>query len=254
MPSIVYLEKQRQAFSTHQLGTGEWFLSHTDFKAWRDGEQPSILLGRGIQGAGKTVLTSLAIDNVSKHHSEKDTQIAYLYCDYRDQSKETVPVLLSSILRQLLTPERLIFPFVREKCFELCTKYATPNILVREHTQLIRILAQLSRRTYIFVDAIDEVAESGPNGEDVRHMFLTKLFGLSDLCRLFITCRPHIDTGSIEAPSPCRTVEIRAKDEDISAYVASTITAPKTLREFVERDPELKGDIIDAVQHKANGV
>jgi Cdc6-like AAA superfamily ATPase len=252
LPSIPYLERQRQAYATHEPGTGVWFLSHNRFQSWKNGDTPSTLVCTGPPGTGKTVLTSLAIDDISKSCHKENVQVAYLFCQYKHQANETAPVLFSSILRQLLTSRRVMFPFVRDKCLELFSKPSVAQQLLKELVKLVRILSSGSRRTYILVDAVDEVLETDPAGRDVRNEFLRGLFELNNQCRLLITCRTHIDLGSFATTSS--VLRVRAKDEDLLAYCASTISASKVLSEFCNRRPGLRNEIVCAVQARANGV
>lgn len=247
------MEKHRHAIEGHQPGTGQWFLKDIRFTSWKNDATPSILLCQGIPGAGKTILTALSIQDVMKDLG-KDTYTAFVYCDYRTQEKETVPVLLWSLLRQLMTPERLIFPFVRSKCLEICTSDLDTNGKVKQIVALIRTLSNQSQKTYLFVDGIDEVAVSDPYGKDVRQRLLAELYGLGDTCRIFITCRPHVCTDHIYHMSRHQTIQIRAANEDISAYIASSILASNILKGFVEKDMGLRRTIIDIIQKRSNGV
>lgn len=247
------MEKHRHAIEGHQPGTCQWFLTDARYTSWKDGATPSLLLCRGIPGAGKTILTALCIEDTLKELG-KDIHAAFVYCDYRNRDKETVSVLLWSLLRQLMTSERLIFPFVRSKCLDVCTRDLDTERKIKEIVSLIRILSNLSKKTYLFVDGLDEVAESDPCGKDVRHRLLAELYGLSDTCRIFVTCRPHVSTGHLHHISRYQTIEIRATNDDISAYVASSILASKTLKGFVTKDLGLGPKIIDTIQKTSNGV
>ena len=253
LPTVPYQEKHRHAIEDHQPGTGQWFLQDVRFTSWKNDATPSLLLCQGIPGAGKTILTALSIEDVLKEPGN-DTNAAYVYCDYRNQEKETVPVLLWSLLRQLMTPDRLVFPFVRNKCLGVCTKHLDTDSKIKQIVLLIRILSNRSQKTYLFLDGIDEVMESGPYGKDVRQRLLAELYGLADTCRVFITCRPHICTDHLHPTSRYRTIEIRAANDDISAYVATSIYASKVLKNFVIKDMNLESTIIDIVQKRSNGV
>ena len=253
LPTVPYQEKHRHAIEDHQPGTGQWFLRDVRFTSWKNDATPSLLLCQGIPGAGKTIITALSIEDVLKE-SGNDTYAAYVYCDCQNQKKETVTVLLWSLLRQLMTPERLIFPFVRNKCLEIWTIQLDTDSRIKQIVLLIRLLSNLSRKTYLFLDGIDEVTESDPYGKDVRQRLLAELYGLSDTCRIFVTCRPHICTDHLHHTSRYRTIEIRAANDDISAYVASSISASKVLKDFVIKDVNLERTIIDIVQKRSNGV
>jgi Cdc6-like AAA superfamily ATPase len=254
LPSTPYLQRHRQVYSSHEPGTGQWFLSHKRFRTWKDGNSPSTLLCTGPPGAGKSVLASLAVENVSKNMTNDDVQVAYLFCQYQHQISETAAILLSSILRQLLTPERVIFPFVRDKWLEIFNSPSTTAKLSNQLVPLIRILSAKSKRTYIIIDAIDEILETGPRGEDVRDDFLRSMIGLSSDCRILFTSRTHIDWDYYPAPSTRSILEIRAKDEDIIAYCTSAINASKSLSQYCKRLPTLRDNIIRTVVLKASGM
>jgi hypothetical protein len=252
LPSIPYLERRRQAYAVHEPGIGVWFLSHNKFRSWKNSDAASALVCTGPPGTGKTVLASLALDDISKLHHDKNIQIAYLFCQNKHQTNETAPVLFSSILRQLLTSRGVMMPFIRDRCLEVFSKPSVAQKLLKELIKLVSILCGATNRTYILVDAVDEVLETDSNGKDVRNEFLRGLFEISNQCRLLITCRTHIDLSVFSATSTF--LHVRAKDEDLFAYCASTINSSKVLLDFCKRRPELRNEIIRAVIAKANGM
>ncbi|KAF8184574.1 hypothetical protein K438DRAFT_1837510 [Mycena galopus ATCC 62051] len=53
--------RQEDIFSTHQEGTGKWFLESEKFMQWKS-ERGQVLWCQGIPGAGKTVIWYAALD------------------------------------------------------------------------------------------------------------------------------------------------------------------------------------------------
>ncbi|KAI5792863.1 hypothetical protein FPQ18DRAFT_236389, partial [Pyronema domesticum] len=87
--------------------TGVWFLEAAEFKAWCDGdgseENFSTVLGcYGIPGAGKSVMSSLVIDELSEKLSKdgKPVCMAYFYCDCRDEANQTAINIIGALLKQ----------------------------------------------------------------------------------------------------------------------------------------------------------
>ncbi|RAK82202.1 ankyrin repeat domain-containing protein [Aspergillus fijiensis CBS 313.89] len=81
-------ERQRKSFDIHGEGTSD-----------------HALLCTGAPGAGKTILTSIAIDRLQKKHSHKDgIVIVYHYFHYQEQLGYSD--ILSSFLRQLIEASR----------------------------------------------------------------------------------------------------------------------------------------------------
>lgn len=249
IPTIHSNNKQRSVLAAHEPGTGSWFLAHPRYESWKTSDRPSTILCQGAPGSGKTILTSVAIENVIKMSPNDTIQVAYLYCDYRNQSTTSVSRLLQTLLRQLLTPERLIFPFVRDKCLKLFEK---PDQSAAAAVSLIQILAKSSSQTFLFVDALDEVALlDKTTGRDVRPKFLEALSSLRDCCHIFLTTRPHIDMHSFSNLPASQKIHISASDEDLSAFVTSSIAASTTLSTFTKQDATLKDRIIKTVQEKS---
>ncbi|KAI5803562.1 hypothetical protein DFH27DRAFT_52281 [Peziza echinospora] len=121
--------KRHQAICETRLDTaGTWFTEKIEFLLWRNGPeyhsnpdqlQPSsILCCYGDPGVGKTVLSSIVIENLFKFTrdrfkasrggawnetvQESNFAVLLLYCDYRDHQSQTIRHILGSFLQQLL--------------------------------------------------------------------------------------------------------------------------------------------------------
>ncbi len=56
----------------------------------------------GIPGAGKTILTSIVVDDLhTRFQNNERIGIAYLYCNFRRQEEQRAGDLLASLLKQL---------------------------------------------------------------------------------------------------------------------------------------------------------
>ncbi|EEP77938.1 predicted protein [Uncinocarpus reesii 1704] len=107
-------------------------------------------------------------------------------------------------------------------------------------------LSTIFRKTYIFVDALDECPETN------RNIFLRLLKDLEPVARLFFTSRPNI-TPPVTFTGITR-IEISTTKSEIETYLASEIKKNDRLARFITKDPKLKQEIIESVSQKAAGM
>ena len=80
---IDYAPQQSNFISRRQAGTGQWLLNSAEFKAWLQISK-QILFCPGIPGAGKTILTSIVVEElITRFENDGNIGIAYIYCNYR---------------------------------------------------------------------------------------------------------------------------------------------------------------------------
>lgn len=97
-----YPSQQTDLFNQCQEGTGQWLFHLKEFQAWLDGTE-STLFCPDIPGAGKTMITSIMINNLQQRfQGDKKVGIAYVYCNYRRQTEQTIPHFMASLLKQLV--------------------------------------------------------------------------------------------------------------------------------------------------------
>jgi len=63
-------------------GTGTWLLQHVEYLSWHQESSSSILVVHGISGCGKTILSSLVIDESTSVQRPTQTtpSVAFFYC------------------------------------------------------------------------------------------------------------------------------------------------------------------------------
>ncbi|RYC65108.1 hypothetical protein CHU98_g1079 [Xylaria longipes] len=98
---IHYTTQQRDFINRHQAGTGKWLLDSVEFQAWTENDNQTLFCP-GIPGAGKTILTSIIVDNLhTPFENNPNVGIAYLYCNFRRADDQKAEDLLASVLKQL---------------------------------------------------------------------------------------------------------------------------------------------------------
>ncbi|KAJ7604364.1 ankyrin repeat-containing domain protein [Mycena polygramma] len=183
-------EKQRATHALRHKDTGRWVLEGTKFVKWK--EQAGCLWIRGNSGTGKSVLSSIAIDDLFRYRSAKianshedapDCAIAYFYFDFRDEKKQLIENMLRSIIMQL--SEQSPTPYsILDQRFKSCQGQILPtyNDLL---AMLDTVLSQLPG-TYIVLDALDECSE-----HDKLVEFVSTLRGWTNPVHLLVASQPR---------------------------------------------------------------
>lgn len=99
LSSVNFWGKQDNILQRAQAGTGQWIFQDPSFKSWLAGEH-RLLWCHGEAGAGKTVLSAIIIQHLSKSKKENEA-LAWIYVDYREHEKLTMENLFTNLLAQL---------------------------------------------------------------------------------------------------------------------------------------------------------
>jgi Cdc6-like AAA superfamily ATPase len=239
---IDYGTQQSDFLSRRQKGTGQWLLNSHEFLKWSN-ERNRTLFCPGIPGAGKTVITSIIVENLlAKFRNDSSIGIAYLYCNFRRQQEQEPTDMLMSLLKQLIQ-ERPSIPENIKSLYNLHKDKRTRPSLEEVLNELHSVIASYSR-TFIIIDALDEYQVLNMD----RKMLLSEIFKLQAKtgASLFATSRfiPEIMKefeGSI-------SLEIRASDEDVRKYLEGHISwLPSFVLRNLDLQEEIKTEIIKAV-------
>ena len=175
--------------------------------------------------------SSLVIDHLRSKSSGQDrTAIAYLYSDYRDQSNQTVLNILGSILKQFLTD-------APQLPMEVANTLKHEQLDINHVVHMAKITLQLYSRTYICIDAVDELEDRTRLAVFRTMQDLLNISGI----RLFITSRPHIqEQVSTEFNAMQQlTITIRANPDDVRLFLRheldTTEKADTALNEQLEQ-------------------
>jgi hypothetical protein len=169
--------------------------------------------------------------------------IAYVYFDYKNQEKESLPSVFASLLKQLvvrkddLTPELLAF------YGKFRSRGVQPELSAT--LQIIVHLSTLFCSTYFIFDALDELDE-----KQRPELFkcLCQVLEKGRSIRVFATSRPHL--GSVQAFFKSGlSIPIRADSEDIKNYFTIKVNESLSQSQVI-----LKNKIVDSLSISADGV
>ena len=146
----------RKACKAHQKGTGTWFL-HGEFALWKNGPPKTVLCLSGKSGAGKTVMTSSAIEDIRSLVSQDETiGMTFFYCAFNDAASQEPVNILGSLLADLSRSKPgLLLDFEPEFRQSKQSKSANGPKLEDIEDQLRRSFRGFSK-VYILVDAVNE--------------------------------------------------------------------------------------------------
>lgn len=248
LSTLDFTAKQKESYSKRHAKTGQWLLESPDFQTWQQSNvgPSSVLWCPGNPGAGKTIITSIAVNHIIESMNGRRDAVVYIYCDYANKETRSVVQLLGSMVRQLIvqTSHAEVVSELRAFLGQIAKNR---NMTEDELSSWTENLSRNFDMVYIFVDALDEIPEMS------RDSLLTRLQQLSsDNIRIFLTGRPHI---KVEAIVPqAMTAEIAATDRDIANFLTSKIEESKRLVRIAAKDPELRQQILNKIVIQADGL
>ncbi|KIV84720.1 hypothetical protein PV11_00486 [Exophiala sideris] len=222
---------------------GQWLLNDPEFLNWKACMNHTLDC-KGIEGAGKTFATSMVIDHLEGSYGNSGAVgIAYLYFNSKEQWG--VNESLSDLLSQLAVDASTI-DIVKTLHGKHQWKRTRP--MQGELLEALKSVIAVYSRTFIILDALDEIAEL------CRETLLSKLVDLQRTTKLnlFTTSRLHIRTEILYlGTAAVVSLDIVPTDEDIRRYL---LDRTKDLPTFVRRDPKLQEDIIDTIARYAEAI
>lgn len=238
LSTLDFSVQQADIISTRYPGTGNWLISSKKFIDWKMGPGGTLICP-GIPGAGKTMAAAIVIDHFIK---QTVVDLAWVFCNYKQQASQTASALLASILRQLLRQWLIVEGIdgciprasLRSAAEADVLRRISPPLREVLHTleehmnsgdrpscdELVQALVTLGSRCgsmYIVVDALDECSD-----QYAERSRLIK--GLRYLQRATSNSRVHLMfttrmiTEIIDTVGPAISLEVRATKADIRLY------------------------------------
>jgi hypothetical protein len=239
---IDYGPQQSDYINRRQPGTGQWLLDSEEYQAWlKTGKQT--LFCPGIPGAGKTMMSSIIVDNLNaKFGNDTGVGIAYIYCSYQPQQAQKTEDLLSNLLKQL-AQKRPVVPLDFKNLYESHrTKGTRPSF--DEIVKVTHSTTQLYSRVFIVIDALDEYHSS--NSEEQKRL-LSEVFSLQRQTQLNLLATSRFVEEITSQFEGCTLKEIRAQDYDVLCYVNERIPRlPSQVSEDLHVQDTIRRDIVKA--------
>ncbi|KAI0859030.1 hypothetical protein F4860DRAFT_280944 [Xylaria cubensis] len=240
-----YGPQQTDYLRRRQTGTGQWLLNSEEYQNWIK-EPNKTLFCPGIPGAGKTILTSIVVEDLEKRFYNKTTTVvAYLYCNYKRQAEQTIENLLSSLLKQVAQTQPSL-PHSLEELYNRHKVNRTRPLSDKVYKALESVALQNSR-VFIIVDALDECQPF----DGCRTKFLSAIFDLQKKARVNIFATSRFISDVTDQFKGAISMEIRATKDDISKYLQGHLPE---LPKFVTNHSSLQDEITTSITEAADGM
>ena len=175
----------------HQ-GTGAWLLQTDSFRLWESSKK-AILWCPGIPGAGKTYLSAVAAHRLRSRNDENKVAVLTLFLGYTDKDSQSLTFLIAALLKQLVQMYPVLAKDVLQTYESHVLKKTFPNLT--DLTGLLRSTLDNFERTFIIIDALDEIREESDSFK------LLELLSCDDL-GLMITSRPKPSVSNFFSINP----------------------------------------------------
>ncbi|KAI1174763.1 hypothetical protein F4777DRAFT_589005 [Nemania sp. FL0916] len=242
----IYRQEQDTFYKKCQPGTGQWFLGTEEYRTWID-VPGQTLFCPGIPGSGKTILTSIIINDICTEQmcNDRAVGVAYVYFNYNLKNEHDSHQVLASLLGQLVKTQATIPKFIRnlyKKHRRLETKLSTSDVQAT-----FRSVVSLYSRVFLVFDALDECQRS-----EAQHL-LSYLFELQleTSINIMATSRSVAEITQFFEREGVRRLEISARQSDVKQYLEGHISR---LPFVVRRDTLLQEMIITRISDSVDGM
>lgn len=232
--------EMRYSGAKHLLteGTGVWFLKHPVFQQWVQSDR-GILLGVGIPGAGKTLISTIVINELKRIFGTTNGVVLYAFCNFQDRIQHTTTGFLGGLLRQIATYS----PNLRELSGRLQRECSQPS--ASDIHELIQDELKHTRRALIVVDALDEF---GTNDGDKRAL-LKEICRLRKYANIFVTSRFETIENDLESIEGLSKIKIEAQEEDLEIWMAQEMPLlPPCVVNSIRLQQQISEKILSSVQ------
>ncbi|OTA02515.1 hypothetical protein A9Z42_0028950 [Trichoderma parareesei] len=191
------------------------------------------LFKRYSEASGKTILTSLLIDELDELRTEKkkfvipsESKIYHFYCQEEDPEHRTYLNILRGILHQMVDSNEDLLPY----CLDKAESSGNPSLADTETAQsLIEAFFEYNTRQYVIIDGIDECKAT--EARRVAKFFMEQVTKCDNdikqgRLRLLFMSQPNPDLARAKVmPEDGACVPLKGTDnaEDIRSYVKKRI-------------------------------
>jgi hypothetical protein len=169
--------------------------------------------------------------------------LVYVYCDYRDHTAQSIEHIIGAVLKQLLRP-LLKIRQTSSRVYVEQVAHQKPCGSA-DAMDLLRAACAQSSKTYVCIDALDEVV-------DLRGLLTNLRDSLSSMQR-FLTGRQHIEGTVQEYFKEENIISIKPHEKDIQLFCEHEIGGSNDLEPDAMNE-KLRMAILSKITKFAQGV
>lgn len=243
---VDYSKQQNDYITKSEPGTGQALLRSSEYQIWLQ-ENNKTLFCPGIPGAGKTIQTSILIQDLCTRFMDdpQHTGIGYIFCNFNRQDEQKIERLLGNLLKQLYRNQILSRDCVEDLYKRHSHRNSRP--MSEEWSATIQSVVEGYSRVFIVIDALDECQET----DNSRWKLLTELFHLQDKTGLNIFVTSRFIPDIVKRFDGCLSLEIKPSHEDVWTYLGRHMSQ---LPDFVTESMEIQNEVKMEIEKAMDGM
>ena len=232
-----------------QGGTGTWLFDRPEMVRWLDSSNDALWI-YGIPGAGKTILSTLVVDEVLTRKRSQTIGTAYFYIRHDDKDSHEPSNVFGSLIAQLARQNPSALNEIMEIYAEKRKQGSAVSPLEDDDlSQKLVDLTQHFTETYIMIDGLDEC---GQTFDATRIRLLNAVARIPDngqrAIRMLIFSRDQQDIKKQLTNMNFRSISIAATSADLHMFASAWLP-------YIDiRSERLKSEIVDTLVDGANGM
>ena len=253
--------EQDETYRKRCPGTGDWLCQRPDFQRWYNGAKSGLLWCYGAPGVGKSVLSSIVIEFISKEHARgKDVGLAFAFFRYQAVNKQRSSHVIATLIKQICRRRDNVAQFLLDQHQSHERDDRKP--MLEDYISGFFALAQEFDQIFVIIDALDECKEES------RHEileFIADIIGNLPCAKVFVTSRRESDIAEFFDQLQAPTIQIQAKNvqKDIEVYVnkrLDDLLLPAQpgkkfkVQKLRLRDPMIRTTVFQKLVGSANGM
>ena len=210
-----------------------------------------------LPGRAKLSISSAVIEDITALRKTESASMAYFYCDFRDEDKQSHRSILLSFLFQLSSQANICFDDVSKLYSEHDNGAQKPSDITLKRCLNDVLSLPDQDPVFLIVDALDECPDN-TGMPSPREQVLDLIKNFVDLCpknlHICVTSRPEIDIKAILEPLTSLRVSLHeqtGQKKDIIEYIRSVVHSDVKMRRWREEDKRL---VIETLSERADGM